>query len=181
MRFLELVNTRYSARNYQDTPVSREALDRCVEAVRLAPSACNSQPWTFIIVDDPTLKEQLAKAAFGGLPDFNHFVFKAPVLVLIVAERQKAFAKIGGLVKKKNFRLMDIGIAAEHFCLQATEEGLGTCLLGWFDEKKVKRLLSVPARKRIELMISVGYSADEKPPQKNRKSTTEMSSYNDYR
>jgi len=123
----------------------------------------------------------LAKVAFEGILDFNHFVFKAPVLVLIVAERQKASAKFGGIVKRKNFTQMDIGIAAEHFCLQATEEGLGTCLLGWFNEKKVKKMLSIPKLKRVELMISVGFSADDNIPDKKRKSIDKILSYNKYR
>jgi nitroreductase len=180
MSFLDLVNKRYSVRNYKDTPVPKEKLNRCIEAVRLAPSACNSQPYKFVIVNDPVLKDMLAKAAFEGLVDFNHFAYNAPVLVLIVSERQKPFAKIAGIVKKKNFSLMDIGIAAEHFCLQATEEGLGTCMMGWFNEKKVKKLLSVSRFKRVELLISVGFSADEKSPDKNRKTVEELSSYNNY-
>ena len=161
MSFLDLVTERYSVRNYKDTPVQKEKLSRCIEAARLAPSACNSQPWKFVIIDDPDLREKVSKAAFEGVLKFNSFVFKAPVLVLIVSERQKMSAKFGSLVKRKNFSQMDIGIAAEHFCLQATEEGLGTCMLGWFNETKVKKLLSVPKLKRVELIISVGYSADE--------------------
>jgi nitroreductase len=181
MSFFELVNKRYSVRNYQETPVEREALDRCIEAARFAPSACNAQPWKFIIVDHPELKDELAKAAFGGLLDFNHFAFKASVLVFIVSERQTAFAKFGGIVKRKNFSQMDVGIAAEHFCLQAAEEGLGTCMLGWFNERKVKKQLSIPTFKRVELILSVGFPADETTPRKNRKTTDEIVSYNQYR
>ena len=180
MSFLDLVNQRYSARDYKEAPVPKDILNRCLEAVRLAPSACNSQPWKFIVIDEPGLKHELAKAAFEGLPDFNHFAFKAPVLVLIVSERQKAVAKLAGVIKKKNFSLMDIGIAAEHFCLQAAEEGLGTCMLGWFNERRVKKRLAIPKGKRIELMISVGFSADEKIPPKNRKSIDEISACNKY-
>ena len=139
MSFLDLVNKRYSVRNYKNTPVPQEKVVRCIEAARLAPSACNSQPWKFIIADEPALVNELAKAAFEGLLDFNNFAFKAPVLVLIVSERENLSAKFGSIVKKKNFSLMDIGIAAEHFCLQAAEEGLGTCIIGWFNEKKVKK------------------------------------------
>ena len=113
---------------------------------------------------------ELARAAFEGILNFNHFAFKAPVLILIVSERQKAVAEFAGIVKSKNFSLMDIGIAAEHFCLQAAEEGLGTCMLGWFNEKKVKNLLSIPRLKRVELIISVGFSADDNIPHKKRKS-----------
>lgn len=180
MSFLDLVNKRYSVRNYKTTAVPQEKVVRCIEAARLAPSACNSQPWKFIIADEGGLVKGLAKAAFKGILDFNHFAFKAPVLVLIVSERQKISAKLGGIAKKKNFSLMDIAIAAEHFCLQAAEEGLGTCIIGWFNEKKVKKILSIPRLKRVELMITVGFSADEKIPPKKRKSMDEILSFNKY-
>ena len=179
MSFLDLVNKRYSVRNYKNTPVPREKISRCIEAVRLAPSACNSQPWKFVIIDDGELVKKLA-VVFTGLADFNKFVLKAPVLVLIVSQRQKLSAKLGGIIKKKNFSLMDVGIAAEHFCLQAAEEGLGTCILGWFNEKKVKKVVSIPRFKRVELIISLGFSADEQIPHKNRKSIDQISSYNKY-
>ena len=180
MSFLELANKRYSVRNYESRPVPREKIEQCIEAARLAPSACNSQPWKFVVVDDPGFISELAKAAFEGILDFNNFVFKAPVLVLMVSERQKFFAKFAGVVKRKNFSLIDTGIAAEHFCLQAAEIGLGTCMLGWFNEKKTKKMLSIPGGKRVELIISVGFSADEEVPQKKRKSTDEILSYNRY-
>ena len=181
MSFIDLANKRYSVRNYKNTPVAQEKINRCIEAARLAPSACNSQPWKFIVVDDAKPRNSIAKAAFEGILDFNHFAFKAPALILIVSERQKMFAKFGGIVKKKNFSLMDIGIAAEHFCLQATEEGLRTCMLGWFNEKKVKKTLSIPKLKRVELIISVGFSADDNIPHKKRKIMDEILSYNKYR
>ena len=178
MNFLELANKRYSVRNYSETPIPREKIARCIEAVRLAPSACNSQPWKFIVADEAGLKTNVAKAAFEGLLDINHFAFKAPVLILIVSQRQKLLAKFGSIIKRKNFSLMYIGIAAEHFCLAAAEEGLGTCILGWFNEKKVKKILGIEKNKRVELIISAGLSADEKIPDKIRKSTEEIVSYN---
>ncbi len=180
MSFLDLANKRYSVRNYKDTPVPPEKIDRCIEAARLAPSACNSQPWKFIIVDDPKLKNNLAKAAFKGILDFNHFAVRAPVLILIVSQRQKTSAKVGSLIKKKNFSQMDIAIAAEHFCLQAAEEGLGTCMLGWFNEKAVKKMFSITRPKRVELIISIGFSANENIPPKKRKTTNEILSRNKY-
>jgi len=76
---------------------------------------------------------------------------------------------------------MDIGIAAEHFCLQAAEEGLGTCMLGWFNETKVRKTLSIPRPRRVELIMSVGFSADDTIPHKNRKPLDEILSYNTYR
>ncbi len=180
MSFLELVKQRYSVRNYDKEPVPEEKLKRCLEAARLAPSACNSQPWKFIIINDPDIRNKAAKAAFDQLLDFNDFVFKAPVLILIVSERQNFSAKVGGIIKKKNFSLMDVGIAAEHFCLQAADEGLGTCMLGWFRETRVKKLLRIPKSNRVELIISVGYSADNNIPTKKRKPTEEVVSFNKY-
>ncbi|MFA5238622.1 MAG: nitroreductase family protein [Phycisphaerae bacterium] len=177
---MDLANKRYSVRNYKTAPVPHEKVLRCIEAARLAPSACNSQPWKFVIVDAPELLKELTSAAFKGLLDFNNFAFKAPVLVLIVSQRQKLSAKFGSIVKKKNFQQMDIGIAAEHFCLQAAEEGLGTCMLGWFNEAKVKKTLSIPKLKRVELIITVGFSADEKPPSKKRKTIDEILTCNKY-
>jgi len=132
--FLELASKRQSTRSYTDTPVEREKIERCLEAARIAPSACNSQPWKFVVVDEPELKNYVAEQTFGKLVSFNRFTAEAPVLVLIVGERQKSFARFAGIVKRKPFAYFDIGIAAEHFCLQATEEGLGTCMLGWFNE-----------------------------------------------
>jgi nitroreductase len=181
MDFLDLASRRYSVRNYKDTPVPQEKIRRCIEAAALAPSACNSQPWKFVVVDDAGLVKELAKAAFEGLVGLNHFALKAPVLVLVVSERQKVFAKVGGIVKRKDFSLMDIAIAAEHFCLQAAEEGLGTCLLGWFNEKKVKKTLSIPRLKRVELMISLGFSADAEIPRKDRKNIDEILNHNKYK
>jgi nitroreductase len=180
MTFLDLANKRYSVRNYKNTSVPREKINRCIEAARLAPSACNSQPWKFVIIDDAQLVKSVAKTAFEGLLAFNHFVFKAPVLLLIVSARQNLSAKFGSIVKDKNFSQMDIGIAAEHFCIQAAEEGLGTCMLGWFNEKKTKKILSIPDSKRVELIISLGFSADEKIPSKTRKTIDEVLSYNKY-
>lgn len=180
MSFLDLVSKRYSVRNYEKTPVPEEKLKRCLEAARLAPSACNSQPWKFIVINDPEIKDKAAKAAFEQLLDFNDFVFRAPVLILIVSERQKFSAKIGGVLKKKNFSLMDIGIAAEHFCLQAADEGLGTCMLGWFRETRVKKMFHIPKSNRVELIISVGYSADNNIPTKKRKPTEEIIAFNQY-
>lgn len=181
MNFFELARQRYSVRHYRDEPVPRELLDRCIEAARLAPSACNSQPWKFVVLDDPAVRTRVAEAAFKGLLDFNHFAFKAPVLVVIVAQRQKAAAKWGGLVKRKNFSQMDIAIAAEHFCLQAAAEGLGTCMLGWFNEANVKKQLAIGPRRRVELLLTVGFSAEKQVPRKRRKAVEEMADYNQYR
>ncbi|MBC8320928.1 MAG: nitroreductase family protein [Bacteroidetes bacterium] len=181
MKFLELISKRQSDRLYTNKPVDKETITRCVEAARLAPSASNSQPWTFIVVDDIQLKDKVGNKTFGPLKSFNKFVPQAPVIIAIVMEKPKIISEVGGRIKKKEFPLIDIGIAAEHFCLQATEEGLGTCMLGWFDERAIKTLLNVPENKNIPLLISLGYTPHNyKHRKKIRKDIDRVMKYNSY-
>ena len=178
--FLSLVKNRQSDRAYLDKPVEQEKLLNCLEAARLAPSACNSQPWTFIIVNDADLKNKVAEATANTLLPLNHFTKQAPIHVVIVQESAKLVTKIGGAIKDKEYPLIDIGIAAEHFCLQAASEGLGTCILGWFNEKKIRKLLKIPSNKRPLLIITLGYPA--KPTrEKKRKDFNEIVRYNSYK
>jgi nitroreductase len=180
MKFLDLVKARQSVREYLSKEVEREKIERCLEAARLAPSANNSQPWSFIVVEDPRLKDAVAGKTFDKLISFNSFSLQAPVLVLIISERPSFFSRIGSAIKDKQFSLIDIGITAEHFCLQAAEEGLGTCMLGWFNEKGVKTLLNIPPSKRVELIITVGYPISDEIQPKDRKEIDQIRSYNSY-
>lgn len=181
MDFHELISLRQSDRKYIDKPVSREVINRCIETARLAPSASNSQPWKFIIIDDSELKDRVANKTFGPLKSFNKFVPQAPVIIAIVQEKPKIVTEIGGRIKNKEYPLIDIGIAAEHICLQAAEIGLGSCMLGWFDEKAVKELLKVPDNKNIPLLITLGYvPVDYKHRKKIRKSMDKIMKYNSY-
>ncbi len=177
MDFQTLILKRQSDRKYSSTPVEKEKLMQCIEAARLSPSACNSQPWTFILIDDDELRLKVEKAASGlGM---NKFATQAPAIVAIVLERPNLTSKIGSVMKDKEYTLIDIGIAANQFCLQASELGLGTCMIGWFDEKKVKELLNVPRSKRIPLLITVGYSLSEQR-EKIRKPIEKMYKQNKY-
>ena len=181
MNFLDLAEARQSARKYIDKPVENEKIMRCLEAARIAPSASNSQPWSFVVAHEPALLKKLAKAARGPLGSFNNFVKQAPVVVTIVLEKPKTVTEIGIKVKDKEWPLMDIGIAAEHFCLQAAEEGLGTCMLGWFDEPEVKKILHIPTEKTVALLITLGYTPDGyKHRKKIRKSMEKMVKWNKY-
>ena len=181
MDFLELVRHRQSVRAYDSIrPVEREKLERCIEAVRLAPSACNAQPWKLVIVDDPGLKEKVDEAATAKWLGINHFIKQAKILVVIVREDPNFTSKLGTVLKDKPYTIIDVGIAAAHFCLQAASEGLGTCIMGWFDEPAVKKVLGIPKRKRAELIITVGYPAKEEIRQKIRKRTEEICSFNGY-
>lgn len=181
MSFNKLILARQSVRRYADTPVEPEKLTLCLEAARLAPSASNSQPWKFIIVDQEPLRTEVAKATFSDIKLINKFTVQAPVLVVIVMEKAKLITRLAMLVKKKEWPLIDIGITAEHFCLQAAELGLGTCMIGWFDEDKIKKLLQMPTDKSIGLVISVGYAVEGYPQRtKIRKSMEEIVSHNTY-
>lgn len=179
--FLKLINKRQSDRQYIDKPIDREIVNRCIEAGRLAPSASNSQPWTFIVVDEPKLKDKVANKTFGPFKSFNKFVPMAPVIVAIVMEKPKTITELGGRIKKKEYPLIDIGIAAEHICLQAAEEGVGSCMLGWFDERSVKKLLNIPKKNSIPLLITLGYTPDGyRHREKVRKAKDDVVKYNSY-
>ncbi|MBC8498947.1 MAG: nitroreductase family protein [Candidatus Atribacteria bacterium] len=180
MKFLDLIKARQSVREYLSKEVERDKIERCLEAARLAPSANNSQPWSFIVVEDPRLKDAVARNTFDKLISFNSFSLQAPVLILIISERPSFFSRIGSAIKDKQFSLIDIGITAEHFCLQATEEGLGTCMLGWFNEKGVKALLNISPSQRVELIITMGYPESNQIRPKKRKPINQIRSYNSY-
>lgn len=179
MDFIELATKRQSVRLYTDKPVEKEKIEQCIEAARIAPSASNSQPWKYIIVNNPELKEKVAHETYGTLVTFNKFVLKAPVVVVIVIEKPPVYTQIGAMIQNREFPLIDIGITGEHFCLQATELGLGTCMMGWFNEEPIKKLLNIPKNKRIGLCIAMGYP-DDTQRQKIRKTKEEMSCYNNY-
>lgn len=177
----ELFHKRQSVRRYENKPVSRDVIRKLIDAVHIAPSACNSQPWKIIIVDDEELKDKVARATFSKTVNFNKFVLQAPVIAVFVMEKAKLVARIGGKIKNQEYPQYDIGIAAEHFCLQATELGLGTCMLGWFNEKKIRKLLNVPAKRKIALLISLGYPPEDyKQRKKIRKPIDEIYGFNGY-
>jgi nitroreductase len=177
MEFSELIRVRQSDRKYLPQEVEKEKIVKCLEAARLAPSANNSQPWKFIVVNEPELKDKVAALAAGlGM---NKWAVQAPVIIAVVLETPGFTTRLGGLLKGKEFRLMDIGMAVEHLCLQAADLGLGTCIMGWFDERKVKRTLGIPRSRRVPLLISLGYP-DTQTRRKIRKSIKEVTSWNSY-
>lgn len=181
MNFLEIVKRRQSTRAYDtERPVEVEKIERILEAGRLSPSACNAQPWHFIVVNDPLLKNEVADASSAKMLGMNHFTKQAPVHILIVEEKPNFSSSIGSVLKDKHFAYLDIGIAAAHMCLAAEVEGLGTCMLGWFNESKIKKILDIPKSKRVLLDIVVGYPA-QAIREKKRKSMDEIVSYNKYK
>lgn len=175
--FIEFCNKRYSCRKYLEKRVEREKIERCIEASRLAPSAVNAQPWSFIVIDDPDLKDRVARETFDKITSFNKFSLSAPVLVAIVNENPLMTSLLGRFFQGRDFSLIDAGIVATHFCLKATEESLGTCMIGWFNEKNVKKILKIPRKKSVSLIVTVGYPADT-PKKKKRKPIEDIRRYN---
>ncbi len=181
MAVLDVIGRRKSVRNFLDKPVEREKILMCLEAARLAPSACNSQPWKFIVVDDIKLKNELCRAAFRGVYSINAFCKTAPVIVAVVSEKARFIARIGEMFRGTKYYLIDIGIAAEHFVLQAEESGLGTCWIGWFNEGAVKSILNIPQPKKIDVLIALGYYDSAKIRSGHgREPLEKMSSFNRY-
>lgn len=181
MDFLQFVSTRQSDRAFDpERPVEKEKLDRILEAARMAPSACNAQPWHMIVVDDPELKNRVADATSTRALGINHFTKQAPVHILLVEEKVNLSSGIGGWVKQKDYAQMDLGVVAAHIVLAAHAEGLGSCIVGWFDEEKIRELLSIPDSRRVWLDIVIGYST-QALRSKKRKSKEEIVSYNKYR
>ena len=177
--FYSFVLDRQSVRAFvTERPVGRDVLDRILEAARMAPSACNGQPWKMVVVDDATLAFKVGQAVSGM--GMNKFAVTAPVHILIVEERGSWVSRLGGRIKDKYFPLMDIGILASYITLAAESEGLGSCMLGWFDEEAVKRLAGIPHRKRLLLDVAVGYPLKAVKRPKKRKDRSETVSYNRY-
>lgn len=181
MDFAELIRVRQSVRSYSSRPVEPEKLGLLIEAVRLAPSACNSQPWKVILVDDPALRDAVARETVSAAIPMNRWVNQAPVIAVLAVEKPKAIAQVGGWLREREYPLYDVGIAAEHLCLQAADVGLGTCMIGWFNERAIRKLLSIPRGTRVGLLVTVGYPADDYPIRpKTRKGAEQICSYNRY-
>jgi nitroreductase len=160
---------RVSCRAYQPTPVPQGHLMQILEAARLAPSACNQQPWRFAVVRDLDLRRRIVEEGF--LPGIKMtWAIDAPVHVVIGMERSIVTHRIAASVSGVDYPWVDIGIAGEHLVLAATELGLGTCWIGWIKPRVVARIVGWPTSVKPEVVIAVGYASDpaEIPPASRR-------------
>jgi len=170
MNFMEIANVRQSCRAYDETrPVEREKLDAILEAARLSPSACNGQPYHFTVCTGDTAREA-AKATQGM--GMNNFASQAPILIVVSEQPYVKSAAMGAKVKNNDYRSIDIGIAAAYLTAEAAAQGLGTCILGWFDDSKLRALcgLDMPVR----LVITLGYPKDDTLRPKKRKDISDL-------
>ena len=169
MKFLEIAQARQSCRQYDpNRPVEREKLDAILEAVRLSPSACNAQPYHLTVCHGDKAK-QVAKACMGM--GMNKFAADAPVVMVLSEMPYNSTAALGAKVKGNDYRSIDIGIAVAHLTAEAAAQGLGTCILGWLDDKKIRDICALDHP--VRLVVTVGYPAD-KPREKKRKALSKL-------
>ena len=171
MNFMEIANARQSCRAYDESrPVEEEKLTAILEAARLAPSACNGQPYHFTVCRGETAKQAAPLTMGMGL---NKFAADAPVLIVISEKPYVMSAAAGAKTKDNDYRSMDIGIAVAYLTAEATAQGLSTCILGWFDDKKLRELCGID--EKIRLVVTLGYAAEGDPLRaKKRKSYEDM-------
>ena len=169
MDFLEIANARQSNRAYEaGREVEQEKLDAILGAVRLAPSACNGQPYHITVCTGETA-QKVAKACMGM--GMNKFASQAPVLLVISEMPYVKSAALGAKVKGNDYRSIDIGLAAAYLTAEAAAQGLGTCILGWLDDAEIRAVCDL--KHPVRLVITLGYAADQ-PRQKKRKDLAEL-------
>ena len=175
MNFMEIAVGRQSCRSYDETKaVEKEKLEAILEAGRLAPSACNGQPYHFTVVTGEKAKE--AAKLTRGPAGMNKFAEQAPVMLILSEEEYVKSAGLGAKVKNNDYRSMDIGIACAYLTSEATAQGLSTCILGWFDDEKVRALCGI--NHPIRLMITLGYAKEgDALRSKKRKAMEELVSF----
>jgi len=174
MDFFSIAKARQSGRNYDPSrPVEQEKLSAVLEAARLAPSACNGQPYHFTVCRGEAAR-QVAEATTGM--GMNKFALQAPVQIVISEEDYVTSAAFGARIKKNDYRSIDIGLTAAYLTAEAAAQGLSTCILGWFEDEKIRELcgLSHPVR----LVICLGYGNEKDTPrEKKRKEMQELVSW----
>ncbi len=178
MDFLTLINTRESCRDYADVQISSEQLNYILEAGRLAPSACNTQPWHFFVVRGDKLREmKKAVQAYGR----NKFTDGAQAFIVVVGETPAYPEALKKIVPKRDFSSYDIGIAVANMTLAATSIGLGTCILGVFDAEIVKSVCCIEKddARPVHLVLSVGVPAKDTPREKTRRNSQEIYTFVD--
>ena len=170
MNFLEIAKTRQSCRSYDESRcIELEKLDAILEAAQLSPSACNGQPYKITVCRGQAAKEVAAATAGMGL---NKFASQAPVLLVLSEMPYVKSAALGAKLKNNDYRSIDIGIAAAYITAEAAAQGLGSCILGWLDDQKIRSICGL--EHPVRLVITLGYAKDETLRTKKRKDLSEL-------
>ena len=170
MNFTEIAQARQSCRGYlPDRAVEQEKLDRIIETARLAPSACNGQPYRITVCCGDVAK-QVARATQGM--GMNKFATDAPVMLVLSEMPYVASAALGARVKGNDYRSIDIGILSAYITAEATAQGLGTCILGWLDDAAIRKICGLDGA--VRLVITLGYAKDDTLRPKKRKDVDEL-------
>ena len=173
MNFTEIALARQSCRSYDETrAVEEEKLSAILEAARLAPSACNSQPYHFTVCRGEAAKAVAAATQGMGM---NKFSSQAPVLIVISEADYNKSAALGAKVKGNDYRSIDIGITTAYLTAEATAQGLSTCILGWRDDEKIRKICGIDHP--VRLVITLGYAKDDPLRNKKRKEPSQLVSY----
>lgn len=174
MDFLEIANIRQSCRAFDRArPVEEDALRACLEAARLAPSACNAQPYRIFVARGPAAERVGEATRSMGM---NKFTKDAPVFLVFTEDSYNATAAVGAKVKRQDYRSVDIGIAVAYLTAQAASLGLGSCILGWFEEDKLQKILGIS--NRVRLIVALGYPREGDPlREKKRKSLDDLTQW----
>ena len=170
--FMDLCLRRQSCRDFADKPVEHEKLVKCIEAARLTPSGCNAQPWSFVVVENPSIVPEVAKCA--QQMGINEYVSGAKAFVVVLEEHAVLMPGIRKLLDSQYFAKGDLGAAVATVCLAAEDQGLGTCILGIYDRERICELLNIPVEKQFGGLIAVGYPAGDKVRNKVRKPMDEL-------
>ena len=172
MNFMEIAQTRQSCRSYDAVrPVEAEKIEAMLAAARLAPSACNGQPYHFTVCRGEVAKE-VEKAA-RGVAGLNKFATDAPVVIVVSEKPYVKSAAMGAKLKNNDYRSIDIGIAVAYLTAEAAAQGLGTCILGWLDDAKIRQICDLD--QPVRLLVTVGYPKEDDPLRKKaRKDLSEL-------
>ena len=171
MNFMEIAQKRQSCRKYDEArTIEKEKIDAILEAGRLAPSACNGQPYHITVCSGQSAKTVARYTKGVGL---NGFADQAPVMIVVSEEDYVTSAALGAKIKHNDYRSIDIGIAAAYMTAEATAQGIGSCILGWFDDMAIREVCKL--EKPVRLVICLGYPAEGQTLRaKKRKSFDEL-------
>jgi len=179
MNTTDCIKTRRSIRNYKDEQIAQEVINEVVELARFAPSWKNSQIARYYVVQNPELKQKIAESCVMGFTYNTGTLTKAPALVVLAyVEKRSGYERDGSYTTSKEsaWEMFDAGIAAQTFCLAAHEKGLGTCIMGIFDDKAVAEAISLPEGQKVGALLAIGYPA-ENPAAPARKEIGQLVEY----